>query len=218
MWSNERELQFLECYQPEPVLWNPKEVKHKDKQCNHDAWSGAAADSVYKPIRFAYELMDSFLNNIVQCRNTLNTDTQESVLRRRKNPIELQEAGKSMKEAMSSLNKVLNKPVVPEDDFDRYGKILANKLRKLSENRQFRNDNARSETGGGPKPPSADPITSQMIDMIPKEFEVDFNHFDSDGIIVDLQGNESTKHQALIQCVEEEHKLQIEKMRVPRMG
>lgn len=38
-----------------------------------------------------------------------------------------------MKEAMSSLNKVLNKPVVPEDDFDRYGKILANKLRKLSE-------------------------------------------------------------------------------------
>ncbi|KAL4702328.1 hypothetical protein ACJJTC_006934 [Scirpophaga incertulas] len=46
---------------------------------------------------------------------------------------ELQEAGKSLKEAMSSLNKVLNKPVVPEDDFDRYGKILANKLRKLSE-------------------------------------------------------------------------------------
>lgn len=38
-----------------------------------------------------------------------------------------------MKEAMSSLNKVLNKPVVPEDDFDRYGKIFANKLRKLSE-------------------------------------------------------------------------------------
>lgn len=38
-----------------------------------------------------------------------------------------------MKEAMSSLNKVLNKPQVPEDDYDRYGKILANKLRKLSE-------------------------------------------------------------------------------------
>ncbi|CAH2096782.1 unnamed protein product [Euphydryas editha] len=114
MWSNERELQFLECYQTEPVLWNSKDVKHKDKQCIHDAWvrisehmekcpvaelkkkrdslmatyrshkrrviasiqSGAAADSVYKPIWFAYKLMDSFLNNIVQCRNTLNTDTQ----------------------------------------------------------------------------------------------------------------------------------------------
>lgn len=113
MWSNERELQFLECYQTEPVLWNSKDVKHKDKQCIHDAWvrisehmeipvaelkkkrdslmatyrshkrrviasiqSGAAADSIYKPIWFAYELMDSFLNDIVQCRKTLNTDTQ----------------------------------------------------------------------------------------------------------------------------------------------
>ncbi|KAL4714702.1 hypothetical protein ACJJTC_005192 [Scirpophaga incertulas] len=52
--------------------------------------------------------------------------------RKKKKPIELQEAGKSLKEAMSSLNKVLNKPIVPEDDFDRYGKFLANKLRKLS--------------------------------------------------------------------------------------
>ncbi|XP_023942754.2 uncharacterized protein LOC112049189 [Bicyclus anynana] len=196
MWSNERELEFLECYQGEAVLWNSKDVKHKDKQTIHDAWvriseqmetpvaelkkkrdslmatyrghkrkviasiqSGAAADSVYKPIWFAYELMDSFLNNIVQCRKTLNTDTQNSpesgmsneaehynpesasttssplptIPRRRKNPIELEEAGKSMKEAMTSLNKILNKQELPEDDFDRYGKILANKLRKLSE-------------------------------------------------------------------------------------
>lgn len=43
-----------------------------------------------------------------------------------------------MKEAMSSLNKVLNKLVVLEDDFDRYGKILANKLRKLSESESFK--------------------------------------------------------------------------------
>ncbi|CAF4889966.1 unnamed protein product [Pieris macdunnoughi] len=35
-----------------------------------------------------------------------------------------------MKEVMSTLNTVLKKP---QDDFDRYGKILANKLRKLSE-------------------------------------------------------------------------------------
>lgn len=56
-----------------------------------------------------------------------------TVPRRRKNPVELQEAGKTTKEAMSSLHKVLNKPQVVEDDFDRYGKILANKLRKLSE-------------------------------------------------------------------------------------
>ncbi|CAF4891203.1 unnamed protein product [Pieris macdunnoughi] len=33
-----------------------------------------------------------------------------------------------MKEAMSTLNTVLKKPQVPEDDFDRYSKILANEL------------------------------------------------------------------------------------------
>lgn len=53
------------------------------------------------------------------------------IQRRRKNPVELQEAGKHMKDAMTTLNKVLQKQEVPEDDCDRYGKILANKLRKL---------------------------------------------------------------------------------------
>lgn len=61
-----------------------------------------------------------------------------TVPRRRKNPVELQEAGKTMKEAISSLHKVLNKPQVVEDDFDRYGKILANKLRKLSESESLK--------------------------------------------------------------------------------
>ncbi|CAH2216416.1 jg5227 [Pararge aegeria aegeria] len=32
MWSNERELQFLEYYHMEPILWDSKHVKHKDKQ------------------------------------------------------------------------------------------------------------------------------------------------------------------------------------------
>ncbi|VVC86978.1 unnamed protein product [Leptidea sinapis] len=113
MWSggNERELEFLECFQREPVLWNSKDTKHKDKQYVHDAWmrisehmgipvvdlkrkrdslmatyrghkrkivastlSGAGAETVYKPIWFAFDLMDSFLNDIVQCRKTMNTD------------------------------------------------------------------------------------------------------------------------------------------------
>ncbi|CAH0725626.1 unnamed protein product, partial [Brenthis ino] len=113
MWSNERELQFLEYYQMEPILWDSKHVKHKDKQGVHDDWmrisermeisvaelkkkrdslmatyrshkrkilasmqSGAAAESVYKPIWFAFDFMDSFLNDIFQCRTTMNTDTQ----------------------------------------------------------------------------------------------------------------------------------------------
>lgn len=115
MWSNERELQFLEYYQMEPILWDSKHVKHKDKQGVHDAWmrvsermeisvaelkkkrdslmatyrshkrkilasmqSGAAAESVYKPIWFAFDFMDSFLNDIFQCRKTMNTYTQVS--------------------------------------------------------------------------------------------------------------------------------------------
>ncbi|CAH0721918.1 unnamed protein product, partial [Brenthis ino] len=38
MWSNEHKLQFLEYYQMEPILWDSKHVKHKDKQGVHDAW------------------------------------------------------------------------------------------------------------------------------------------------------------------------------------
>lgn len=102
MWSNEREIEFLEIYQTEPTIWNPKDLNHKNKQFIHDAWirisnqmdipvedfkkkrdslkptyrghkrkikasihSGASADSVYKPIWFAFECMDSFLKETV---------------------------------------------------------------------------------------------------------------------------------------------------------
>lgn len=115
MWSNELELKFLEYYQMEPVLWDSKDLKHKDKQFIHDAWvriserieisiadlkkkrdslmatyrshkrkittsmqSGAAAESVYKPIWFAFDFMDSFLCDIFQCRKTMNTENQVS--------------------------------------------------------------------------------------------------------------------------------------------
>ncbi|CAB3251175.1 unnamed protein product [Arctia plantaginis] len=37
-------------------------------------------------------------------------------------------------------------------------------------------------TGGGPKPPSPDPETLEIVSMIPQEFETDRNIFDSDGI------------------------------------
>lgn len=57
--------------------------------------------------------------------------------RRRRNPPELNEAGKNIKDAVSTLNKVLQKKEPQEDDCDRYGKILANKLRKLSEDERL---------------------------------------------------------------------------------
>ncbi|XP_026330576.1 uncharacterized protein LOC113238069 [Hyposmocoma kahamanoa] len=37
-------------------------------------------------------------------------------------------------------------------------------------------------TGGGPKPPSPDPETIDILSMIPQEFETDSNIFDSDSI------------------------------------
>lgn len=42
-----------------------------------------------------------------------------------------------MKDAISTLNKVINKKETQEDDCDRYGKILANKLRKLSDDERL---------------------------------------------------------------------------------
>lgn len=39
-------------------------------------------------------------------------------------------------------------------------------------------------TGGGPKPPSPDPETIEILSMIPQEFETDSNIFDSDSITV----------------------------------
>lgn len=109
-WTNEIELIFLENYQAEPILWDPKHLHHKNKLKTHDAWtrisgimeipvpdlkrkrdsllssyrsyktkvkkslsSGAGADDVYKPVWFAYELMDAFLSDTTKCNKTINT-------------------------------------------------------------------------------------------------------------------------------------------------
>ncbi|CAK1581715.1 unnamed protein product [Parnassius mnemosyne] len=44
MWSNARELEFLEAYQRESILWNPKDARYKDKQLVHDAWLRISSD------------------------------------------------------------------------------------------------------------------------------------------------------------------------------
>lgn len=67
--------------------------------------------------------------------NTVLTAEASQTIRRRKNPPELVEAGKYVKEAITTLNTVLGKHSRPheEDDCDLYGKMLAKKLRKLPE-------------------------------------------------------------------------------------
>lgn len=63
-------------------------------------------------------------------QDSTRTDMSDSFVspvtrRRRKNRTELQEARQHMKDAISSLNKVLQKQEVPHDDCDKYRKILA---------------------------------------------------------------------------------------------
>lgn len=115
-WNNESELNFIEIYQMEPVLWDPHHKFHRDKKCLHDAWvriseqteftvselkkkrdslmatyrghlrkiknsskSGAGSNEVYKPVWFAFDLMNSFLEQLYQCNITRNTENQVSI-------------------------------------------------------------------------------------------------------------------------------------------
>lgn len=50
--------------------------KRKIKASIH---SGASADSVYKPIWFAFECMDSFLKETAIGKKTINTEEQVSI-------------------------------------------------------------------------------------------------------------------------------------------
>ncbi|KAL1492478.1 hypothetical protein ABEB36_010728 [Hypothenemus hampei] len=116
-WNNDLELQFLEHYQGEPVLWDAKHRYHKDKNKNNDAWfrisssmgidvtglkkkrdsllssfrkyrkivkdsvhSGAGAGEIYKPVWFAFKLMNSFLGEGLTCKSTINTISNVTIL------------------------------------------------------------------------------------------------------------------------------------------
>ncbi|GBP60756.1 hypothetical protein EVAR_41095_1 [Eumeta japonica] len=48
-----------------------------------------------------------------------------------------------------------------------------------------------SGTGGGPKPPSPDPETNEILEMIPQEFEMDSNNLDSDGLTLQNKDSEA---------------------------
>ncbi|CAK1578359.1 unnamed protein product [Parnassius mnemosyne] len=38
-WSQEETLQFLELYQAERIIWDPKHIMHKNTQKMNDAWN-----------------------------------------------------------------------------------------------------------------------------------------------------------------------------------
>lgn len=37
-WSNEVVLEFLSLYEAEPIIWNPRDPNHKNRNSIHDAW------------------------------------------------------------------------------------------------------------------------------------------------------------------------------------
>ncbi|XP_067215180.1 uncharacterized protein [Linepithema humile] len=37
-WSNEKTIEFLELYEKETLLWNPKHISHKDRNAVNDSW------------------------------------------------------------------------------------------------------------------------------------------------------------------------------------
>lgn len=67
------------------------------------------------------------------------SDEHPTTKRRRNNPPELQQAGSFIKESLANLNQALrrNNQQEKKDDCDRYGKILVNKLRQLSEDERL---------------------------------------------------------------------------------
>ncbi|XP_049877487.1 uncharacterized protein LOC126374807 isoform X2 [Pectinophora gossypiella] len=128
--------------------------------------SGLGREHVYEPIWFAFEFMNSFLGHLYKSKNTVKAENQgnryddedetddrqeipmetvyieeaprPATTRRRINPPELMDTSKIMKQAICTLNTILQKKSdTREDDCDRYGKILANKLRKLCEDERL---------------------------------------------------------------------------------
>nr|CAI5828062.1 unnamed protein product [Callosobruchus analis] len=136
--------------------------KVKDSQL-----SEAGTSEIYKPIWFAYEIMDSFLGEGLTCKKygestyillthleeqSTNNDGEtvdehgnqsenvegfkkvSDMVRRRKHPPDLLEAGNAVKNALATLKTTTNKnnsQCQQDGDCDLYGKILAKKLRQL---------------------------------------------------------------------------------------
>ncbi|XP_035435021.2 uncharacterized protein LOC118265871 [Spodoptera frugiperda] len=102
--------------------------------------------------------------SVIENKNT-DTNTNKAKLR----------AWQKITERFNELNNKERTTVEIKQQW-RFSKLDAKK--KLS---NYKRDQNR--TGGGQKPQSPDPVTNEILDMIPQEFEVDFNKFDSDGTI-----------------------------------
>ncbi|XP_077297348.1 uncharacterized protein LOC143919042 [Arctopsyche grandis] len=136
----------------ESLMSSYRSYKKKVKDSIHNS---AGSSEVYKPIWFAYDVMDSFLGEGGKCKETINYEessvndneeegnssrsvdcqnTMSRSIRRHKDPPELLNAGEVVMDALSTLKTTLSTRKFPEDDeCDLHGKIVAKKLRKLPE-------------------------------------------------------------------------------------
>ncbi|KAF9413380.1 hypothetical protein HW555_008362 [Spodoptera exigua] len=156
-WSNEESLSFLEHYQMEPCIWNPKDANHKDKKKQADAWIRLAelTGRPVKEIKNKKEiLMTTFRKHLKKKRESMRSGAVstpsrppsrspsrppsiQAVTNKRRRPAS-ETAEKQMAVAFGQLTNVLgqrqneNIPAHKDDDCDLYAKLLAIKLRELS--------------------------------------------------------------------------------------
>lgn len=76
MWNNESELNFIEIFQTEPVLWEPNHKFHKDRKRLHDAWvrisdqTGFSVDDLKKK---KDSLMATYRGHLRKIKNSLQS-------------------------------------------------------------------------------------------------------------------------------------------------
>ncbi|KAF9411153.1 hypothetical protein HW555_010015 [Spodoptera exigua] len=80
-WSNEESLSFLEHYQMEPCIWNPKDANHKDKKKQADAWIRLAelTGRPVKEIKNKKEiLMTTFRKHLKKKRESMRSGADQT--------------------------------------------------------------------------------------------------------------------------------------------
>lgn len=77
-WTNEVIFKFLDLYESEPVIWNPRNVYHKDRSYVHDAWIRVQAqmsvECSLKELKWKKEnLMSTYRKAAMKVRNSVKT-------------------------------------------------------------------------------------------------------------------------------------------------
>ncbi|VVC94751.1 unnamed protein product, partial [Leptidea sinapis] len=155
-WSATTILTFLEAYQNEPCLWNPKDADHKDRQKVNDAWTRLSIimNKSVKELKTKKEILTNGYvpQTFEEKKKILFGPVQDPMMfiHRSEQPLPTPKpvrrrpatdtAERQMSSAFGQLTNILSKrqreypPPPPKEDVDceLYGKLVAKKLRELS--------------------------------------------------------------------------------------